>query len=248
MSILSFDVGIKNLAFCILKENKIQQWDVSELKYSTNQSLCEAIVSHCDAWPQMLDCETVLIEKQPSRNNKMRIIEALLNAYFVIKGSKNSESQVKKVLVYSAKYKLGSNTAKGKSNYTERKKLSIERCKKFLELTSDENSAFTKIFYSSRKKDDLADTLLQALAYNKSSLFEQLQNVDLKNSTPKVIARKPTDKQERSGNYSRSNIKYFLMNSTYDESSCPQKLHKAVKKHYDNLSEAYKILDIKVLS
>ena len=247
MSILSFDVGIKNLAFCILKENKIQYWNVSELKYSTNQSLCEAIVSHCDAWPQMLECGTVLIEKQPSRNNKMRIIEALLNAYFVIKGSKNTASNVKKVCVYSAKYKLGTNTAKGKSNYTERKKLSIERCKKFLELTSEENSLFSETFHSSKKKDDLADTLLQALAYNKSLLFDKLQDIDLKNSTPKVIARKPTDKQERSGNYSRSNIKYLLMNTNYDENSCPAKLQKAVKKHFDNINNAYKSLNIKIL-
>ena len=130
MSILSFDVGIKNLAFCILKENVIIEWNVSEIKYRTNQSLCDAIVNHLNEFPQLLECETVLIEKQPSRNNKMRIIEALLNAYFVIKGSSNNESNITKVLVYSAKYKLGTNTMKGKTNYNERKKLSQIYCLK----------------------------------------------------------------------------------------------------------------------
>ena len=221
MSILSFDVGMKNLAFCILKETIIEKWDVSEIKYKTNQSLCDAIVHHLDKYPELLECNTVLIEKQPSRNNKMRIIEALLNAYFVIKGSSNQESNIKKVLVYSAKYKLGSNTMKGKSNYNERKKLSIARCRKFLENTSKLNEKYLDVFSKSKKKDDLADSLLQALAYNKSSIFEDLQNVE---NTEKVTMRKPTEKQEKTGNYSRSNIKYLLSNNGYTSENCPNKL------------------------
>ena len=239
MSILSFDVGMKNLAFCILKETTIEKWDVSEIKYKTNQSLCDAIVHHLDKYPELLKCSTVLIEKQPSRNNKMRIIEALLNAYFVIKGSSNQESSIKKVLVYSAKYKLGSNTMKGKSNYNERKKLSIARCKRFLENTSNVNQNYVDVFFKSKKKDDLADSLLQALAYNKSSVFEDLQNVE---NTEKVIMRKPTEKQEKTGNYSRSNIKYFLSNKKYTSENCPNKLLLCIKKYYNTLDEAYKVL------
>ena len=242
MSILSFDVGIKNLAFCILKESKIQSWNVSEIKYRTNQSLCEAIVAHLDSFPELLNCDTVLIEKQPSRNNKMRIIEALLNAYFIIKGSSSDSSAISKVLVYSAKYKLGGNTLKGKTNYSERKKLGIMRCKKFLESTSEINNEFDEIFNKSKKKDDLADSLLQALAYNKHSIFESLQMVT--NNESKVIARKPTDKQERSSNYSRSNIKYLLQENQYNNTNCPPKLLKCIKKLYDSLDDAYKQLHI----
>ena len=236
MSILSFDVGMKNLAFCILEETTIKSWNVSEIKYTTNQSLCEAIVTHLDTWPHLLECQTVLIEKQPSRNNKMRIIEALLNAYFVINGTKNENSNIKRVLVYSAKYKLGNNTMKGKTNYNERKKLSVARCKKFLEKTIQEKT-FTDMFEESKKKDDLADTLLQALAYNKHSIFETLQDVD--SSETKVISRKPTDKQERTGNYSRSNIKYFLQSDVYNESNIPPKILKSLKKYYKTVIEAY---------
>lgn len=242
MSILSFDVGMKNLAFCILKDTTLIHWNVSEIKYTTNQSLCEAIVNHLDAWPQLLECETVLIEKQPSRNNKMRIIEALLNAYFVIRGIKNEKSNIKKVLVYSAKHKLGSNTLKGKTNYNERKKLSVARCKNFLESTPLQNSAFIDTFTSSKKKDDLADTLLQALSYTKHAIFDNLQLIN--NEESKVVARKPSDKQERSGNYSRSNIKYFLKESKYDNNNCPQKILKSLKKFYDNVEDAYKSLNL----
>lgn len=245
MSILSFDVGIKNLAFCILKDTVIQNWNVSEIKYKTNQNLCDVIVAHLDTFPDMLECNTVLIEKQPSRNNKMRIIEALLNAYFIIKGSSSESSLIKKVLVYSAKYKLGSNTMKGKANYTERKKLSIARCKKFLESTAEINEEYVPIFENSKKKDDLADSLLQALAYNKHEIFEALQSID--NSDSKVVARKPTDKQEKSGTYSRSNIKFLLNANKYDENNCPQKLLKCIKKFYTSVSDAYKQLHIMVV-
>jgi hypothetical protein len=239
MYILSFDVGLKNLAFCILKENEIIDWDVSEIKYRTNQNLCDAIVHHLDNFPQMLNCETVLIEKQPSRNNKMRIIEALLNAYFVIKGSSNVESKISKVLVYSAKYKLGSNTMKGKANYSERKKISIARCKKFLEITSNEK--WNSEFFKSKKKDDLSDCLLQALAYNKHDIFQSLQDVE---NNEKVSIRKPSEKQERSGNYSRSNIKYLLQTYKYDASNMPPKLLKSIKKFYESIDDAYEKLSI----
>ena len=52
----------------------------------------------------------------------MRIIEGLLNAYFVIKGITNRESDIDKVIVYSAKHKLGKDTFRGKTNYSQRKK------------------------------------------------------------------------------------------------------------------------------
>lgn len=244
MSILSFDVGLKNLAFCILENNTIIDWNVSEIKYSTNQNLCEAIVSHLDKFQGIHNCHTVLIEKQPSRNNKMRIIEALLNAYFVIKGTTNDESKIKKVMVYSAKYKLGSSTVKGKSNYTERKKLAIVRCRKFLENTIATNEKWISQFENSKKKDDLADCLLQALAYAKNSIFDTLQNVCIDNTTMKVIARKPTDKQIKSGKYSRSNIKYLLINNNYNEENCPSKLLNCIKQYYNSIDNAFKILQV----
>ena len=240
MSILSFDVGIKNLAFCVLKENKILNWNVSTLKNaSTNQSMCEIIVEHLDKFPEMLQCNTVLIEKQPSKNNKMRIIEALLNTYFVIKGSSNTDSSIKKIVIYSAKYKLGDNTLKGKVNYSERKKLSVSRCKAYLDkYTQDEN--FIEYFDLSKKKDDLADCLLQALAYSKSNVFDELQNIS---TTLDVVPRKPTQNQEKKG-YSRSNIKYILMRDSYSEENCPVKLKSFILKFYKNVNEAYEQLHI----
>jgi len=208
--ILSFDVGLKNLAFCILKESQIVDWEVFPISISKGDTICDSIVKCLDnhkSLEKMLNCTTVLIEKQPSKNNQMRIIESLLNAYFVIKGKNDSASAINKVIVYSAKHKLGQNTQRGKSMYTERKKLSVARAKVFLENT---NSEFIKLFTDSKKKDDLADSLLQGLAYTKGSEYDALQNI-LVDLESKVIAKEPTQKQISRG-YSKSNIKYLLQN------------------------------------
>ena len=62
------------------------------------------------------------------------------------------------------------------------------------------------LFTSSKKKDDLADSLLQALSY---------VNLDVNCDTEsfakeeKIICRKPSKKQERS-RYSKCNLKWIL--------------------------------------
>lgn len=233
---LSFDVGIKNLAFCIInEENKILKWDVHEIALNSKHSTCESIIYHLDKHPYLLNVDIVLIEKQPSRNNKMRIIESLLNAYFVIKGLSNNESSIKQVKVYSAKYKLSSNTLKGKQNYSHRKQLSILRTKKFLDLTSDINTDLISLFSSSKKKDDLADSLLQALSFQNSSTFHELENLDCTDNIQiKIVSRKPTAKQEKSG-YSLSNMKYLLLQNTETQfENLHPKLQKSLIKFFGN--------------
>ena len=134
MKILSFDVGIKNLAYCIFdsQSQKIRYWNIIDITANKNTNACAHMVEILDKYSEILDCDLVLIEKQPSKNNKMRIIEGLLNAYFVIKGITNKESDIAQVIVYSAKHKLGKDTFRGKSNYTQRKKLGVFRTEAFL--------------------------------------------------------------------------------------------------------------------
>lgn len=235
MSFLSFDVGIKNLAFCIYDtENKIKKWEVITIPQNKNKSICQSVVEKLDEYPEMLDVETVLIEKQPSRNNKMRLIECLLNTYFVVK------KKTLKVIVYSPKHKLGNNTFKGKSNYSQRKKLSIHRTSQYLTET---NSPFLQIFNLSKKKDDLADALLQILSFTNDPIFLSLQNINFHNITNmKIVARKPSKLQEKKG-YSLSNIKYLLQNIDYtDTSLIDQKLHSAIIKFYGSLDKAFEMI------
>lgn len=214
MKTLSFDVGMKNLAYCIIDNEQIAEWDIISVPSSYNEQLCVNLVKELDKYPSMLDCDQVVIEKQPAKNNKMRIMEHLLTSYFVIKGINDKEKPMKKVKVYSAKFKLGSATVKGKQNYSARKKLAVTRCAEFLKQSTQQEQFVTK-FNKSKKKDDLADCFLQALSFVDSKLFAEIQTLDL-DSVCGITARKPTKVQEKKG-YSKANIKWFLMSMKFKD-------------------------------
>lgn len=245
MKLLSFDVGIKNLAYCIFdsQSQKILFWNIIDITAKKNDNACAHMVNLLDKYPELLNCDLVLIEKQPSRNNKMRIIEGFLNAYFVIKGITKKESNITHVIVYSAKHKLGKDTFHGKTNYSQRKKLGVFRTEAFLKQYP-QTDEFHYMFSTSKKKDDLADSLLQALSYINIDI-----NCDTKSFTEneKVISRKPSKKQERS-RYSKCNLKYILneyvKNSKtkeyiLDQISSETKIISAIKYWYKTSEEAY---------
>lgn len=237
MRILSFDVGIKNLAYCIYyNENdsfQIELWDVSEIPVDM-----EKILNCLDTmFPTSLleNIDIVVIEKQPGRNCKMKRIEIILNIFFILKN-------IRKVVIYHAKHKLGNvgKMYKGKTNYNQRKKLSIERCKLFLMEYNKELEL--KKLLASKKKDDLADCLLQILAFINHKFYVEFQfpNSEYKNEIKlKITSRKPTEKQSKTC-YSKSNIKYFINNNSKDFLISDNKFIKAINRHYDgNIDAAY---------
>jgi hypothetical protein len=88
--ILSIDVGIRNLAMCLLNEtsdNRIEQWDVSGVPPEHRDGLFVSLRKHLDERPWVLTADVVLIEKQPDRNKKMVSVMHFLQSYFVIKTS-----------------------------------------------------------------------------------------------------------------------------------------------------------------
>jgi len=175
MLTLSFDVGYKNLSYCKLNSetHQIIDWNVCALP--TNGTNVQKVIEFLyETFQQDLDdLDTVLVEKQPARNVKMRLIETMLLVFF-------ATNRVKTVLSYSAKHKLGSagKQTRGKKNYSLRKKMSVVMCGSYLEKLND--PAHTELFQKSKKKDDLSDALLQYLSYVKYDL-DSLQDkiVDL---------------------------------------------------------------------
>ena len=63
-----------------------------------------------------------------------------------------------------------------------------------------EDQKFIDLFNVSKKKDDLADSYLQAISYLRYSLQKK---------TGKVIARKPSKRQIKFHKFSKSNLKYL---------------------------------------
>jgi hypothetical protein len=140
-----------------LDSKVIHQWEVDGVPPESSDGLYVSLRKHLDARPWILDAQTVLIEKQPDRNRKMQCVEHFLNAYFVIK------CPSAQCIIYHAKHKVPDVAGPGKKRYTQRKNASIERCLEFIEET---NRAWLPLFTKSKKKDDLADTVMQALSYS----------------------------------------------------------------------------------
>ena len=98
MKVLSWDVGIYNLSYCILERNdetnevKIIDWDIVNLvdneEIKKNRTLLfENIPRKLHEKPQLLDVDLVVIENQPSlKNPQMKSIQMILYSYFLILG------------------------------------------------------------------------------------------------------------------------------------------------------------------
>jgi hypothetical protein len=99
--------------------------------------------------------DEVIIENQISPiANRMKCLQSMLTQYFSMRG-------IPSIKFVSAANKLRFFNAP-KSTYAERKKLSIEVVRSYLQSTS---SSHQEEFEAHDKKDDLADALLQGLAY-----------------------------------------------------------------------------------
>jgi hypothetical protein len=199
MKILSFDVGIINLAYCILENNKILHWEIISLQqHKDHNNLYIELITNLDARKHLLeDIQTVLIEKQPSFNPKMRIIAGCLQTYFVIRGMVD-KSVIKKVLFYSPKHKLKCYTGetlevKGSTKYARTKKMGVLITYKKLE-EYNERPEIHSLFKNSKKKDDLADCYLQALSYtNQHQLPSEISGHNETKITKIMLKRKFKD-------------------------------------------------------
>jgi len=181
MIILSFDVGIINLAYVVFDSvlKKILHWEVISLDTTNNYNdLYINLIKALDNRKYLIEgIDTVLIEKQPSFNPKMRIISGCLQSYFYIRGvvdrETNREQVIKNIRFFSPKHKLkcytGTEelvvTGKCKSKYLQTKKMGILIARSKLTEYS-ETPEIKQQFEQSKKKDDLADCYLQAITFS----------------------------------------------------------------------------------
>ena len=219
--LLSIDVGIRNLAMCLMdSDKKIIEWEVDGVPPLSDETIYQDLLTHMSQRPWTLTCETVLIEKQPDKNRLIKSVENFLHAYFLIHG--------KKVLIYDARHKIPDISGPGKVRYRQRKKASIDRCREFIS-TSDVNSHLVKFFDGHSKKDDLADTVMQALSYT--------PKVEVKKKG--IKSRKPTTLQEET-RYSKSNLAWLYKNNKHET----KRFEKDVKLYYKSMDEFIRDLDV----
>lgn len=205
MKVLSFDIGIINMAYCIIEDTNrsIQHWEVFSLCNSSDIENCKDLVRKLDDRPHILeDIGVVLLERQPKCNPKMRAMASTLRSYLVIRGFIDKQKKFS-IKDYSPKHKLMCwdgpvPKISVKSEYARRKKLAIFQCEK---LIRDQSQEVQNIYKGAQsKKDDLSDCFLQGLSY---IMFRDKDNV-------RVTKRKPSLRQIKYSKLSKSNIKYLL--------------------------------------
>lgn len=226
--ILSIDVGIKNLAICRIDETTkcVQNWDVSGVPPEHKDGLYPCLNRHLDSKPWVLESDIILIEKQPGMNKRMKTVENFLHAYFVIK-CPGSET-----IIYDARHKVPDVAGTGKARYKQRKQTAITRCKEFLE-SNDVNSHWMETFTKSRKKDDLADTVLQALSFiNRKPLASEKKEKKKTELRP----RKPTENQKNT-KYSKANLAWLVKNTPKGDLEKDKRFQKDLKRYYSSLDE-----------
>jgi len=229
--LLSIDVGIRNLAICQINEDtkEIVQWDVSGVPPEHEDGLYPSLMKHLDTKPWVLDSTIVLIEKQPGQNKKMKTVENFLHAYFVIK-TPSAET-----IIYDARHKVPDVAGGGKARYRQRKATAVTRCREFLE-ESEVNAHWMDTFRASKKKDDLADTVLQALSFiNRVEPKKKVTSTKEK----KITARKPTQNQKET-KYSKSNLAWMIKNHSRAELDKDKRFQKDLKRYFTSFEELHK--------
>jgi hypothetical protein len=202
---------------------KIKHWDVSGVPPMHADGVFPCLVRHLNERPWVLESSTVVIEKQPDRNRSMKAVENLLHTYFLVKGPD------REVVIWDARHKVPDVAGAGKARYAQRKKTSIERARKFIEAT-DVNRDLIPFFDSHKKKDDLADTVMQALSFIDKRPVADPTAPPLK--ARRASPRKPTENQTRT-KYSKANLAWLVKTNAKQDA----RFKKDLARYYRSIDE-----------
>lgn len=206
MIYISFDIGIKNLALCILKKTdkiEVLDWRIIAIAESKKElkgidDISERVYNEMDIIVGFLKeaninmIDYVLIENQPSNlNGIMKTIQHIIYNYFNL--IKHWDKDVDNVVLVNASLKSKTHqyvpeityeesevkkNAKNfrRSKYVYNKKLSIDICQNYIK----DNERLRDIFVNNKKKDDLSDACLQAVSYIRTNIKnESLDNYNV---------------------------------------------------------------------
>ena len=181
MSTIAFDVGVKNLSYCIINEDfKIIHWNIINITAGLDDKSCKDFHILASSLFQKLQShfgydmhiDSVVIENQPAfKNPTMKSIQMCVYSFFAMRNLHLEKKIQLSFIAASTKVKLAEKIccdivdefkAKYKNKYTYNKNISIYCTNKLindcdLDMIDDELST---TFALSKKKDDLADAFL----------------------------------------------------------------------------------------
>ena len=191
---LAFDIGIKNLAYCLFQYDpssdfsfKIIDWNILDISIDEKKNVMDC---QSDKLFHTLhetfgnkEIHHVVIENQPVlKNPVMKSVQIMVYSYFKMARMLQEEIQTVCMVNAGNKLKFAFNTIQPfliketdefndiptsinpKNKYKETKNASIQYVRALLS-TKNQNEQIT-YFDNFKKKDDLADTLLQGLYYS----------------------------------------------------------------------------------
>ena len=198
---VSFDIGIKNLACCVLRTGcvydavdntaltEVLYWDVIKLqsneekKRPSIEELSLRLYSHLDELMSNLQTkfqvdqvDHVLIENQPSRlNGPMKTIQMAIYNYFMLR--RHWEGNISSVHIIHASLKLqghgeyAENLRKNAPVYSKPYQVNKWLAVQLCKYYIAHDTHLQHHFNCHRKGDDLADSCLQAVSWAKKSLI-----------------------------------------------------------------------------
>lgn len=184
MKILAWDIGIKNLSFCLYDTqlNDIIDWNIIDISQNGKEifNLQQEMVKELDKLPHLLNVDYVVLENQPTFNIKMKTIASALYTYFVVRGCVDfEERKIKNICYVHPKQKLTQCGYDGpefestkKQKYQRDKETAIVYCKYFLR----NNPKWLEILENHKKADDASDSYLHALAFFNKFVLEELKS------------------------------------------------------------------------
>lgn len=164
--VLSFDVGIRNLAYCHTSDGTIEDWGVLDVHGKDLGHMANAVANTLDQHFAGIAFDQVLIENQPvMKNPTMKSVQMLIYAYFVM-CREIGMVPINEIRLISASRKnrlcdtiLGADP-EGRT-YKKNKDRAIETTRRLLR---DQPSEWSVLFEAHTKRDDLADAFLQGRA------------------------------------------------------------------------------------
>lgn len=227
MKVLSIDPGTKNLALCIADfgpdKTEISKWWVTMIDGVGAKGLISTLKR---LGLDVAEIDEVVIEKQPPRNTKMLILQTGLEMYFALRELPVHVQDARAKLNWAATTPWWPSQVPENWTYAARKKLSVQTAKAWLDATGDDESR--KTFAASNKKDDLADSFMQACAYWHH--VRPFQAVLRTKSPAKIHARKPVPKALESGKWTPSGLKWVLLQKLGPMDATPEAVDAAAKK------------------
>ena len=168
-AVLSFDVGIRNLAYCLVEGEqgspRVLKWDVLDVHAKDIEAMSSKLVGVLYDLFAEDDISQVLIENQPvMKNPTMKSVQMIIYSFFICTRELGMSSIGRVGLVpASCKNKFCEKVLaeeapdESPASYARNKRRAVQTTRKLVP------EAWRAYFEAHKKKDDLADAFLQAL-------------------------------------------------------------------------------------